>query len=719
MCSIRAHVPIRRYADTPTRPHALLAPSPRPVDKKLKGLQSSFMTLNLGRVFRRSWAPSAIGAAALALVTVICVQLQAIASVAALLYMVVVVLISLQGRFVPAIFVSLVAIGCLDYCFVKPGARIAWTGALDLAALVAYLTIAIVITTLLTKVRKSFRDLQRSEARLAEGERLSRTGSWAWNVSNQDNVYWSAGQFRIFGFEPGKEPVPYQKALQRIHPDDVGVFEKYLSQVIREKQDWEYGFRLIVPGEQTKYVRTIGRPVSDESGNLVEYVGTVMDVTEQHHSTAALQKAFAEVNNLNAELTRSNERLLQEIHEREEAEEALRISEQQRATHLAKANEALRSCLDTLADVPELDDFLGQVMASISRYLGAQFSTVRLLNSERNRLTVELVFKDDVVISPIEAGFPEAWRSVPPNENHLAIYQNQPVTVTHPFDPNSPTPPGLREYLIELGMKTGLIIPLLSGGEMHGLLAFYFHEECDFDPEELEIARALATQAGLAVHLTRLARTAKQTAVLEERNRLAGEIHDSLAQIFAGISMQLFASMEGLSAEDNDSRGFIERANELAHFGLAEARRSALSLRSDIIEEVGLVQALQMLVERSNIPGRLRCNFSAKGFTDELPLSAQQGLLRIAQEAISNALRHAKPTIVSVSLKGDATLATLEIRDNGLGIDSIHLETAEGLGITSMRDRAKQLDAQLDIRSAPGHGTTVTVRLPLSVISEK
>jgi signal transduction histidine kinase len=115
----------------------------------------------------------------------------------------------------------------------------------------------------------------------------------------------------------------------------------------------------------------------------------------------------------------------------------------------------------------------------------------------------------------------------------------------------------------------------------------------------------------------------------------------------------------------------------------------------------------------------LRGNFSAKGFTEQLSLSAQQGLLRIAQEAISNALRHAKPTIVSVSLKGDATLATLEIRDNGLGIDSIHLETAEGLGITSMRDRAKQLDAQLDIRSAPGHGTTVTVRLPLSVISEK
>jgi signal transduction histidine kinase len=257
-------------------------------------------------------------------------------------------------------------------------------------------------------------------------------------------------------------------------------------------------------------------------------------------------------------------------------------------------------------------------------------------------------------------------------------------------------------------------MPLTSGGQMHRLLAFYFYEEREFDSETLEIARALATQAGIAIHLTRLARTARQSAVLEERNRLAGEIHDSLAQIFAGISMQLFASIEGLATEQNDSRGYIERANELAHFGLSEARRSALSLRSDIIEDSGLVYALQMLVERSNIPGRLRCNFSSKGFKEEtLSLAAQQDLLRIAQEAISNALRHAKPTMISVLLKGDSSLVTLDVRDNGSGIDRVRLENEEGLGIASMRDRAKQLDAQLDIRTAPGRGTAVTVRLPL------
>jgi signal transduction histidine kinase len=506
----------------------------------------------------------------------------------------------------------------------------------------------------------------------------------------------------------------YHKALQRIHPDDRALFDERLSQAAREGKEWDYLFRVSVPGEPTKYVRTIGRPVLDESGELVQYVGTVIDVTEQHRSTAALEKAFTDVKNLNAELIRSNEQLLLEIHERLVAQEALRKSEQQRADHLANANEALRECLDTLADVPELDDFLGQVMASINRYLGAAFSTLRLLNAERNRLTIELVVREDRVLSPLEAGFPDAWRSVSPDEQHFAIYQTQPATVTHLLDPETPTPPGLREYLIELGIKTGMIVPLTSGGQMHGLLAFYFNEERNFDPEALGIARALATQAGLAIHLTRLAKAARQSAVLEERNRLAGEIHDSLAQLFAGITMQLFASAEALGTGDNDSRGFIERANELAHFGLAEARRSALSLRSDIIEDSGLVYALQMLVERTNIPGRLRCNFGSRGFKEEaLSLPAQQDLLRIAQEAISNALRHAKPTVISVSLKGDPSLATLEVRDNGLGIHSTRLETGEGLGITNMRERAKRLEAQLDIQTATGRGTTVTVRLPL------
>ena len=178
-------------------------------------------------------------------------------------------------------------------------------------------------------------------------------------------------------------------------------------------------------------------------------------------------------------------------------------------------------------------------------------------------------------------------------------------------------PDDYRYYLRELGVKTVLIIPLTSRGQANGRLTFRFTEERDFHPEELEIARALATQASLAIHLTRLAKAARQSAVLEERNQLAAEIHDALAQSFTGISMQLGVAEEQLAAKEGDPFCQIQRANDIAKFGLAEARRSILSLRSSAIEESGLTTTLQRLVEHSNVAGRLRCDFRSDNIPEE------------------------------------------------------------------------------------------------------
>jgi signal transduction histidine kinase len=517
------------------------------------------------------------GCAGLALMTLVCFQLNVRSAVAGLLYMTVIVLVSLRRRLIPAVLVSVVAVICLDYFFVDPIFRLRLAESLDVAALVAYLTTAIVITGLLSRVQRSVDELRRSEARLR----------------------------------------------------------------------------------------------------------------------------------------RTNEDLRLEISERKQAQEALRISEQRRLAQLARANEALRGSIDTLAQVPELDDFLGQVMAAITRQLGAVFSTLRMLEPEQNRLTLELVFRDNRVLSPDEAGFPENWRSR--DEQNYAAYLTQPTTVTHLLAPDSPTPAGLREYLLGIGIKSGLIIPLISRGQAHGLFSLYFDEERHFDPEEIEIARALATQASLAVQLTRLANTARQSAILEERNRLAGEIHDSLAQFFAGISLQLFAAQEAITKAD-ESFNYVERAYDLAQVGLGEARRSALSLRSDVIEESGLTGALRMLADRSNISGRLRCSFRATTLlADDLPHQVQQNLLRIAQEAISNAIRHGNPTFLNVLLQSNSTELVLEIDDNGTGIAMAQLGSSEGFGLGNMRERAKQLGAELDIRTAPGGGTSVIVRLPSSL----
>jgi signal transduction histidine kinase len=121
------------------------------------------------------------------------------------------------------------------------------------------------------------------------------------------------------------------------------------------------------------------------------------------------------------------------------------------------------------------------------------------------------------------------------------------------------------------------------------------------------------------------------------------------------------------------------------------------------------------LVERSNIPGRLRCNFHSTGVPEEsLPPSVQQDLVRIAQETISNAVRHAKPTVISVNLRSEPPSLVLEVTDNGSGIADSQAASREGFGFSNMTARVKKLKGTLDIRTAPSRGTSIIVSVPVN-----
>jgi signal transduction histidine kinase len=387
---------------------------------------------------------------------------------------------------------------------------------------------------------------------------------------------------------------------------------------------------------------------------------------------------------------------------------------QERVAEITKANDALRGCLDALASVPELDEFLGQVMGAMTRQLGAASSVLRLRDFEQNVLTLDLVFQEGRVMTPAEAKYPVELRTVPLDERQANLLK-PPATVLRLLDPNTRIPDRFRAYLLGLGARTSLVIPLNLGGQLVGSVTFRFREDREFRPEELEIARALASQASLAIQLTRLAKGARKSAVLEERNQLVGEIHDSLAQLFTGISMQLGAAKKVMQRGGNNTLNYVERAIELAQFGLAEARRSAFSFQPSVIEEFGLVRAMAKLADRSNIPGRLRCEFVSAGVIEEsLPPALQEELLRIAQEAISNAVRHAKPTAVNVSLHADPSSLVLEITDNGSGIANPNNARREGFGLSNMQARAETLGAHFEVHTAIGHGTSITVRLPVS-----
>src|ERR1700752_3186297 len=146
----------------------------------------------------------------------------------------------------------------------------------------------------LTERRRAEEELRRSEAYLAEGQRISHTGSWGWNVATGE-VVWSQEHFRIFGFDPATVKPSYRMFLERVHPKDRLFVERTVDRAVRERSNLKMDYRVVLTDGSLKHVHTVGHPTVDDSGDLVEFVGTVMDVTERRQGDEALRKTQAEL----------------------------------------------------------------------------------------------------------------------------------------------------------------------------------------------------------------------------------------------------------------------------------------------------------------------------------------------------------------------------------------------------------------------------------------
>jgi signal transduction histidine kinase len=148
-------------------------------------------------------------------------------------------------------------------------------------------------------------ELRRIEAYLEEGQRLAHTGSWAWNVATRENVHWSPEVYRIFGLDSARDAKSFEKALERISLEDRTNFLKVLDAAILEKKDFEVGWRIVLPDQTLRYLHNVGHPVVDKDGEVVEFVGTLIDVTEQQLAKMALERENAERRRAEEELRRS------------------------------------------------------------------------------------------------------------------------------------------------------------------------------------------------------------------------------------------------------------------------------------------------------------------------------------------------------------------------------------------------------------------------------
>ncbi len=205
------------------------------------------------------------------------------------------------------------------------------------------------------------------------------------------------------------------------------------------------------------------------------------------------------------------------------------------------------------------------------------------------------------------------------------------------------------------------------------------------------------------------------SAVLAERTRMAREIHDTLAQGLTGVSIQLEALEEMLTADPESSRRHLDRARDLVRKSLAEARRSVFNLRPALLEGGGLAEALKKVVADLTAETAIQSELRVIGTPRPLPAAVEDNLLRIGQEAVANALRHAAADRLGIELRFEPYEVTLRVSDDGVGFDTKRHTTAAGsrLGLVGLRERAEQMEARLEVRSGRGTGTEITISVPV------
>jgi signal transduction histidine kinase len=205
------------------------------------------------------------------------------------------------------------------------------------------------------------------------------------------------------------------------------------------------------------------------------------------------------------------------------------------------------------------------------------------------------------------------------------------------------------------------------------------------------------------------------TAILSERNRLAREIHDTLAQGLGAISMQLELVKGRLAPEANDAGKHLAQARQLVRLSLADARNSIWNMRSQVLETGDLAAALAGILEQlsgdTGVEGRMRVT----GRPRRLPPVTENNLLRIGQEAVTNAMKHASAKLIEMELEFADKEVRLLVQDNGRGFDTAHPPAGEsGFGLMGMRERVEELHGRFTVRSVLGQGTEITLFVPIA-----
>ena len=375
------------------------------------------------------------------------------------------------------------------------------------------------VSTDIEEHKRAEQRLRESEAYLAEAQRLSQTGSWAWSPETGDIRYWSETCYRVLGFDPA-DPLPrFEEFFLRIHPDDQAALRERFDKAIRDKADFELDYRVVHPEKGIRDIHAVGHAVLDGSGNLGEFVGTVIDLTER-------KRAEQELRQSETDLRTKNDRL------------KLLLNVTNQITSSLELREVLRAVSSNIRDVMHCDAVFVSLVDSAS-------GTPRLcvLNFPQSKGFI----KEETVYAISGAG-----KRVLETLKPLVVDVSDPAAV----------PPEIYDKVVAEGLKSACLIPLVNRGRVLGGLVIARATETSFAPEDVEFLSQASGEIAVAIENARAFQEVSSLAtrlqlLLNVTNRITSnlELRELLRAISANIRAVMRCDMVAITLPDGPSKG--------------------------------------------------------------------------------------------------------------------------------------------------------------------
>ena len=380
--------------------------------------------------------------------------------------------------------------------------------------------------------------------------------------------------------------------------------------------------------------------------------------------------------------------------------------------------EVVQLAVDLLVQQPNIEGFFGELAKTMVQEGESVACGVWLINDDRDRCHLWIAHVKDKLYVASNADVdacPEGTFPARKMAEHLFEHTPGWTSTTEYEIDDARLPAEVRAFTREHNLDGALASPLVLRDHTLGWMTVWSEPAANQETRwwRVVLIEAIARQAALALHHTRVVdlhrREERRKAILEERNRLARDIHDNLAQGFAAILMQLQAVQRETSGVlAPNVAATIETAVDLARTHLTEARRSVGALRPNVGQEEDVATALRRLASLA----RRTAGVPIDVVTDELPRlgdGVEREIIGIAQEALTNAVRHARAKRIRIRAEADGSVGLrLSVADDGRGMIS-ETPAPSGFGMTSMQERAERIGASLTIVTGPRKGTEVVI----------